>query len=270
MIKDITIGQYYPTDSVIHRLDPRTKLNATLLYIIFLFVVNNLWGYLAAFLFLCFVTLLSKIPVKYLLRGLKPLLFIITLTVVINMFWTPGTVLYQWWIFKITDNGISNALNFGLRLILLVSGTSLMTLCTSTIALADGMETGMKKIPLVRRVSHEMSMMMSIALRFIPTLMDETDRIMKAQKSRGADFESGNIFKRAKSLIPILIPLFVSAFQRANELAMAMEARCYQGGNNRTRMKELVYTRADAVAYVVMLFVLGGFYATRYLPAIRW
>ncbi len=269
MIKDITIGQFYPTNSVIHRLDPRTKINATFLYIIFLFIINNLWGYLAALVFLSIVTLLSKIPVKYLLRGLKPLIFIILLTVVLNMFWTQGNVIWQLWIFKITDTGLTNAINMGFRLILLVTGTSIMTLSTSTIALTDGMESLMKKIPLVKRGAHELSMMMSIALRFIPTLTDETDRIMKAQKSRGADFESGNIISRAKSLIPILVPLFVSAFQRANELAMAMEARCYQGGNNRTRMKELKYEKIDAVAYVLIVLAMGALFATRYL-AFSW
>ena len=269
MIKDITIGQYYPTGSVIHQLDPRTKLNVTLLYIIFLFVVNNLVGYLVAFLFLVAMILLSKIPVRYVARGLKPLILIIVLTVVLNMFWTQGTVIAQFWIFKITDNGLRMAINMGVRLVLLVSGTSLMTLCTSTIALTDGMEMLMKKIPLVRRVAHELSMMMSIALRFIPTLTDETDRIMKAQKSRGADFESGKLISRAKAMIPILVPLFVSAFQRANELAMAMEARCYQGGSGRTRLKELKYARRDAVAYAISFAVMAILFATRFLP-LRW
>ncbi len=268
MIKDITIGQFYPTGSIIHRLDPRTKINATFLYIIFLFIVNNLWGYFGALLFLAVVTALSKIPPKYILRGLKPLLFIIIFTVIVNMFWTPGEVLWQFWIFKITDIGLKNAVYMGMRLILLVTGTSIMTLCTSTIALTDGMESLMKKIPLVKRGAHELSMMMSIALRFIPTLTDETDRIMKAQKSRGADFESGNIMSRAKSLIPILVPLFVSAFQRANELAMAMEARCYQGGDGRTRMKELKYEKIDAVAYIITFAVMGILFATRYLPLV--
>ncbi|MFA0815789.1 MAG: energy-coupling factor transporter transmembrane protein EcfT [Anaerofustis sp.] len=266
MIKDITIGQYYPTDSVIHRLDPRTKINTTLLFIIFLFIVNNIWGYLFAAVLVAVVTAVSKIPPGYVVRGLKPLIFIIALTVVINMFWTPGNVIWQWWIFKLTDAGLQNAVNMGFRLVLLVAGTSIMTLCTSTIALSDGMETLMKHIPLVRRVSHELSMMMSIALRFIPTLADETDRIMKAQKSRGADFESGNFISRAKSLIPILVPLFVSAFQRANELAMAMEARCYQGGENRTRLKELKYQRIDGSAYAIVFVCMGLLYATRYLP----
>ena len=266
MIKDITIGQFYPTDSVLHKLDPRTKLAATFLYIIFLFVINNLWGYIAAFAFLTIMVVISKIPISYILRGLKALIFIIVFTVVVNMFWTPGKVLWRWGFLKLTVEGIVQAVRMAVRLILLVSSTSLMTLCTSTIALTDGMEHAMKKIPLVKKVAHEISMMMSIALRFIPTLTDETDKIMKAQKSRGADFESGNIFRRAKTLIPVLVPLFVSAFQRANELAMAMESRCYQGGINRTRMKELRYARRDIIAYVITFFVMGLLLVTRFIP----
>lgn len=268
MFKDITIGQYYPTGSVVHALDPRTKINTTFLYIIFLFIVHNLWGYLAAFVFLALVIILSKVPVKFILRGLKPLIIIILLTVILNMLWTPGNIIWQFWVIKITDSGLMNAINMGLRLILLISGTSIMTLCTSTIALTDGLEALIKKVPLMKKVAHELSMMMSIALRFIPTLTEETDRIMKAQKSRGADFESGNIISRAKSLIPILVPLFVSAFQRANELAMAMESRCYHGGENRTRLKELAYAKRDLWAYAVVLVALAAIFATRYLPAV--
>ncbi len=268
MLNDITIGQYYPTDSAIHRLDPRTKLNMTFLYIIFLFLANNLWGYFAALIFLAGVIIASRIPPKYVLKGLKAVVVIILLTVVINMFWTPGTVLWQWHFLKITKEGLRTSVNMAFRLILLISGTTVMTLCTSSIALTDGMEAIFKKIPLLKRVAHELSMMMSIALRFIPTLMDETDRIMKAQKSRGADFESGNIIKRAKSLVPILVPLFVSAFQRANELSMAMEARCYRGGEGRTRLKQLKYGRNDALAYAIGALAMAAIFMTRYLPPV--
>lgn len=266
MIKDITIGQYYPTDSVIHRLDARTKLVCTLLYIIFLFLIKNIWGYAAALVYLMTIIVLSKIPVLYIIRGLKAVVFIMCITVIINVLFTPGEVVWSWGILKATREGIRMAVNVAFRLILLISGTSVMTLCTDTIALTDGMEDLMRKVPFVRRYAHELSMMMSIALRFIPTLSDETDRIMKAQKSRGADFESGNIIKRAKSLIPILVPLFVSAFQRANELAMAMEARCYRGAEGRTRLQELHYTKSDIAAYIICLVCMGLLFATRYLP----
>lgn len=265
MIKDVTIGQYYPTGSVIHRLDARTKLISTLLYIVFLFVSSNIWGYLASFVFLSAVIIISKIPVMYVIRGLKAVLFIMLLTVVINIFWTPGNVIWSWKFLKVTQEGLEMAFNISFRLILLISGTSMMTLCTDTLALCDGMEMLIKKVPLIRRYAHELSMMMSIALRFIPTLSEETEKIMKAQKSRGADFESGNIIRRAKGLIPILVPLFVNAFQRANELAMAMESRCYQGAEGRTRLKELKYTKADFVAYVVVGISMAGIYLTRFI-----
>ena len=267
MINDITIGQYYPADSVLHRLDARTKLLSTLMYIIFLFLVKNVWGYVAAFVFLVTAIILSKIPVGYVLRGLKAVVFILCLTVLINLFFTPGDVIWSYGIMKITDQGARMAFNVAFRLLLLISSTSLMTLCTDTITLTDGMEELMRKVPLVRSYAHELSMMMNIALRFIPTLSDETERIMKAQKSRGADFESGNIIRRAKALIPILVPLFVSAFQRANELAMAMEARCYRGAEGRTRLKELHYSRADIIAYILVAIALACIYATRYIPA---
>ncbi len=266
MIKDITIGQYYPTNSIIHKLDPRTKILSTFLYIIFLFVANSIWGYLAAFVFLAVVVALSKIPVSYVLRGLKAVVFIIILTVIINMLWTPGNVLWQWKFLRVTQEGLRLSVNMAFRLILLISGTSVMTLCTSTIALTDGMEALIKRVPFLKNVAHELSMMMSIALRFIPTLTEETDRIIKAQKSRGADFESGNIFARAKGLIPVLVPLFVSAFQRANELAMAMEARCYQGGEGRTRLKELKYEKRDAFAYMLVVVAMACIFFTRYIP----
>lgn len=265
-MKEMTIGQYYPTTSFIHALDARTKIMATLLYIIFIFTVNNMLGYLLGLLFLVIVIACSKVPVGYVLRGLKPVAFIVVLTVLINLFWTTGEILWQWWIFKITIEGLQLAVKMGLRLMLLVSTTSMMTLTTSTMDLTDGMEALMKKVPFMKKAAHEVSMMMSIALRFIPTLTEEADRIMKAQKSRGADFDSGNVVQKAKALLPILVPLFVSAFQRANELAMAMEARCYSGGENRTKLKELKYTSKDAFAYVFILFYYAAMFASRYVP----
>ena len=232
-------------------------------FIIFLFIVNNIWGYLFAALLIGIVTAVSKIPPGYVVKGLKPLIFIIVLTVVVNMFWTPGNVIWQWWIFKLMDAGLQNAINMGFRLILLVSGTSIMTLCTSTIALSDGMEALMKKIPLVRRVSHELSMMMSIALRFIPTLIEETDKIMNAQKARGAQLDNGKMTERIKALVPVLVPLFISAFRRADELAMAMECRCYRGGDGRTRLKVLRCEKQDYIDLAVCIACFAVILASR-------
>ncbi|MEG0377509.1 MAG: energy-coupling factor transporter transmembrane component T [Eubacterium sp.] len=265
MFKDITIGQYYPTNSSIHRLDPRTKIIFTFAYIIMLFVVNNLWGYIAAFVLLSAVIIMSKIPVSYIIRGVKGLIFIILLTVILNLFMTPGTVIASLGPLHITMEGLKVAVFMAMRLIFLVMGTSIMTLTTSPIDLTDGMEFCMKGIPIVRRYAHELAMMMSIALRFIPTLMEETDRIMKAQKARGANFETGNLISRAKALIPILVPLFISAFRRADELATAMEARCYRGGENRTRMKQLRFTRSDALAFVMMFIMIAVFIGSRFI-----
>ncbi|QSX07458.1 energy-coupling factor transporter transmembrane protein EcfT [Alkalibacter rhizosphaerae] len=265
MLKDVTIGQYYPTNSIIHRLDPRTKIHFTLLYIVALFVVDNLYGYGVALGMLLAITLVSKIPVGYVLRGVKGLVFIIMITVAINLFMTPGTVKWQFWIFKITEEGFRVATFMALRLIFLVTGTSLMTLTTSPIALTDGIEYSLRGVPFVRKYAHELAMMMTIALRFIPTLMEETDRIMKAQKARGADLDSGNLLQRAKNLIPILVPLFVSAFRRADELAIAMEARCYRGGENRTRMHELKFHGRDMYAYVATFVMVFAVFMTRFI-----
>lgn len=262
MLKDVTIGQFYPTGSIIHKLDPRTKILFTTAFVVILFFINNLWGYLAAFILLGVIILISKIPVGYILRGIKGLVLIILLTVILNLFMTPGTIIASFGPFNITLEGAKIATFMALRLIFLVIGTSVMTLTTSPIDLTDGMEWCMKFIPFVRRYAHELAMMMSIALRFIPTLMEETDRIIKAQKARGANFETGNIISRAKNLIPILVPLFISAFRRADELATAMEARCYRGGENRTRMKQLVFARRDVVAFVIMFVMIGVFLAT--------
>lgn len=251
MIRDITIGQYYPVDSVIHRLDARTKLIVTFVYIVSLFLVNRYASFWVALLFFTGVLMASHVPVKYVLRGLKPIVMIIFLTVSINFFFGSGEVIASWWIFRITKEGIRRGLFLAIRLILLMLGTSMMTFTTTTNQLTDGLESVFKPLKYIKVPVHEMAMMMSIALRFIPILLEETDKIMKAQLARGADFESGNIFRRAKAMIPIFIPLIISAFRRAFDLALAMEARCYHGGEGRTRMKAMKYEARDYVAYVI-------------------
>lgn len=256
MLRDITIGQYYPQESVIHRLDPRVKILATFVYIVSLFLVKNFTAYGYILLFLGFSILLSKVPFSYIVRGLKPLFLIIILTFGINIFMTKGEVIYQIGPLDVTKEGIRQAVFMGARLILLIIGTSLLTLTTSPIQLTDGIEKLLNPFRRFGMPAHELAMMMTIALRFIPTLLEETDKIMKAQMARGADFESGNIINRAKSLVPLLVPLFISAFRRADELAMAMEARCYRGGENRTRMKELSLHGRDLVASLITLLML--------------
>ncbi|SHJ96259.1 energy-coupling factor transport system permease protein [Geosporobacter subterraneus DSM 17957] len=256
MLRDITIGQYYPQESVIHRLDPRVKILATFVYIVSLFLVKNFTAYGYILLFLGFSILLSKVPFSYIVRGLKPLFLIIILTFGINIFMTKGEVIYQLGPLDVTKEGIRQAVFMGARLILLIIGTSLLTLTTSPIQLTDGIEKLLNPFRRFGMPAHELAMMMTIALRFIPTLLEETDKIMKAQMARGADFESGNIINRAKSLVPLLVPLFISAFRRADELAMAMEARCYRGGENRTRMKELSLHGRDLVASLITLLML--------------
>lgn len=256
MIKDITIGQYYPAKSILHRLDPRVKFVGTIAFLISLFVANSLWGYLLATAFLAVVIVLSKVPVKFMMKGLKPLFFIFILTVAFNLFLVPGKVVVQIWILKITEEGIRQAIKIGIRLIYLVMGSSVMTLTTTPNQLTDGLEKLMRPLNKIKVPVHEIAMMMSIALRFIPILMEETDKIMKAQIARGADFESGNLIKKAKNLIPLLVPLFISAFRRADDLAMAMEARCYHGGDHRTCMKPLKYQNRDIMAYLILLVYL--------------
>ena len=256
MIKDITIGQYYPAKSILHRLDPRVKFVGTIAFLISLFVADSLWGYLLATAFLAVVIVLSKVPVKFMMKGLKPLFFIFILTVAINLFLVPGKVVVQIWILKITEEGIRQAIKIGIRLIYLVMGSSVMTLTTTPNQLTDGLEKLMRPLNKIKVPVHEIAMMMSIALRFIPILMEETDKIMKAQIARGADFESGNLIKKAKNLIPLLVPLFISAFRRADDLAMAMEARCYHGGDHRTSMKPLKYQNRDIMAYLILLVYL--------------
>ena len=265
MIREITIGQYYDEDSVIHRLDPRVKLVATLVYIISIFVVNNYFGYLVVALFLAVCVCLSRVPVKYIVKGLRPVLIILLITILFNMLLTPGEILWQFAIFKISKEGLRAGATMALRLTLLITGSSLMTLTTTPNNLTDAMERLLRPLTKLRVPVHEIAMMMSIALRLIPILSEETDIIMKAQMARGADFESGNIIKRAKALVPLLVPLFVSAFRRANDLAMAMEARCYRGGEGRTKMKPLKYVGRDYIAYVIVWLYLAGCIALRIL-----
>lgn len=256
MLKDITLGQYYQTDSVLHRLDPRVKLVATLCFIISLFVVENFIGYVAAGVFLFVMIRLSHVPFKFMVRGMKAILFLLLIAVIFNLFLTPGEVLISVWKLKITKEGIRLAFLMAVRLCFLIIGSSIMTLTTTPNQLTDGLEKLLHPLKHIRVPVHEIAMMMSIALRFIPILMEETDKIMKAQIARGADFESGNLIKKAKSLVPLLVPLFISAFRRANDLAMAMEARCYQGGEGRTKMNPLIYKKRDYVAYAVLMIYL--------------
>ena len=249
MLRDITIGQYYPADSVIHKLDPRTKLTATLIYVVSLFVFRGIAGFAAVTLGLAAVIWMSKVPFRYMLKGLKAVFVILVITAAFNLFLTPGKPLAEFWIFRITWEGLEHAGFMTVRLIYLILGSSALTLTTTPNQLTDGLEQALKPLNRIHVPVHEISMMMSIALRFIPILMEETDKIMKAQLARGADFESGNLIKKAKSMVPLLVPLFISAFRRANDLAMAMEARCYRGGEGRTKMKPLKYQMADAAAY---------------------
>lgn len=253
MLRDITLGQYYQADSVIHRLDPRVKLVATLAFILSLFIVNNFIGYLLAAAFLACIIRLSKVPFRFMVRGMKAILFLLIIAVVFNLFLTPGEAVFTIWKLTITKEGIAMAVKMAVRLTLLIIGSSLMTLTTTPNNLTDGLEKLLSPLKKLHVPVHEVSMMMSIALRFIPILLEETDKIMKAQIARGADFESGNLIKKAKSLVPLLVPLFISAFRRANDLAMAMEARCYRGGEGRTKMKPLIYQRRDRLAYAALL-----------------
>ncbi|WP_283706049.1 energy-coupling factor transporter transmembrane component T family protein [Clostridium perfringens] len=252
MLKDITIGQYIPGDSFVHKLDPRTKILISFIFIASLFIVDKFWGYIFIIAFLGATVLISKLQFKYLYKGLKPVFLLIAITAALNIFMIKGTedtLIWHWKILYIYKEGIRTAIFMALRLILLIMGTSVLTLTTSPIELTDGIESLLKPFKKIGVPAHELAMMMTIALRFIPTLIDETDKIMKAQKARGADFESGNIIQKAKSLIPLLIPLFISSFRRADELAMAMEARCYRGGDGRTRMKILKYSKNDFISF---------------------
>jgi len=265
MIKDITIGQYYPADSILHRLDPRVKLLGTFLFIISLFVFKSFYGYIIVLLFFAASVTLSKVPLRFIMRGMKAVAVLFIFTVFFNLFFLPGEEIFRWGIIRITDNGLYKAVFMGIRLTFLILGSSLMTFTTTPNQLTDGLEKALRPLNYIKIPVHEIAMMMSIALRFIPILLEETDKIMKAQMARGADFESGGLLKRAKSLIPLLVPLFVSAFRRANDLAMAMEARCYRGGTGRTKMKPLCYKGRDYAAYLVLLLYFGLIIGTRLL-----
>ena len=258
MLKNITLGQYYPVESPVHRLDPRMKIVLTILMIVAIFMVHSLAGYLIILAFVYLSSRMSHIPFKVLLKGLKALRFILVLTFLLNLFFSgEGTPLLDWGWLVITRDGLLRAIHYSLRLCFLVVGTSLLTLTTSPIMLSDGIELLLKPLKVIHFPAHELAMMMSIALRFIPTLMDEADKIMKAQMARGADFESGDLIARARAMIPLMVPLFVSAFRRAGDLAMAMESRCYHGGEGRTRLRVLKIGRADWIALGAVALLIG-------------
>ena len=264
MLKDITLGQYFPGDTVVHRLDPRTKLILVIVFIAALFLAVDWIGYAVMFAVTALCVRVSTIKLKSLLKGLKPLIFIILLTGILNLFYTKeGTVLFDWWIFTVTTGGIKRAFLMVVRIMLLICGTLLLTYTTSPIALTDGLEMLLNPLKKIKVPVHEMSMMMSMALRFIPTLIEETDKIMSAQEARGADFSTGKLTERAKALLPLLVPLFVSSFRRADELAVAMESRCYHGGEGRTRMKTLRLARRDWLAFLAGALVLAGMIVLR-------
>ena len=267
MLRDITLGKYYQADSVIHRLDPRVKLGTTILFIISLFVFDGVGGYVTAALFLALVIRLSGVPFRFMVKGMKSIVFLLSITVIFNLFLTPGEPILHLWKLTVTQEGVRLAVLLSIRLGFLIIGSSVMTLTTTPNQLTDGLEKMLKPLNKVKVPVHEIAMMMSIALRFIPILMEETDKIMKAQLARCADFESGNLVKKAKSLVPLLVPLFISAFRRANDLAMAMEARCYRGGEHRTKMKPLHYERRDYIAYLVVLcYLAAGVFLGKFLP----
>ena len=257
-LKDITLGQYFPGNSVIHKMDPRTKLLFTVLYIVALFTAKGLIAYAALIAVLGCCIAISKVHLKTILRGMKPILFIIILTAILNLFYTPGEPIWQWGFLKITVEGIWAAIYMILRISMLITCTFLLTYTTSPILLTDGLEKLLGPLKKIKVPVHELSMMMPIALRFIPTLIEETDKIMSAQKARGADFDTGNLFQKAKALVPLLVPLFISAFRRADELAIAMECRCYHGGEGRTRLRQLKYEARDYVALAGSVLLVVG------------
>ena len=270
MLQDITIGQYIDTGSFLHKMDARIKLLLTLLFVVVLFLIDSPISYGVFTAFVVFLVWLSKIPVRFLLKGLKPMFFILIFTVLLNVFMMPGTPLWEqsvfgWFTLRITYEGLRSAVLMALRLLYLVVGTSLLTLSTTPLMLTDGVEKLLKPFEKIKVPSHEIAMMMTIAIRFIPTLAEETDKIIKAQTARGADFESGNLIKRAKAMIPLLVPLFVSAFRRADDLATAMDARCYHGGKNRTRMKQLKITKRDVFAFLIVLLFFAGLVLAEFL-----
>lgn len=256
MLRDITLGQYYQVDSPIHRMDPRVKLIGTLVYIVTLFLYRNLTIYFIALLFLGIVVKISKVPFSFIVRGIKAIVILLLITALFNMFLSQGEAIVSFWKFNLTWEGIFNAFYLCVRLIFLIVGSSLMTLTTTPNQLTDGLESLLGGLKKIKVPVHEIAMMMSIALRFIPILLEETDKIMKAQMARGAEFDSGNLIKKVKALVPLLVPLFISAFRRANDLAMAMEARCYQGGEGRTKMKPLKYHKVDRNGFLVLAVYL--------------
>ncbi len=258
MIKDITLGQYYQTDSLLHRLDPRTKIICTFLYMISVFLVRDVAGYAIAGVFLVFAIAISRVPVKFMVRGLKGIMFILLFTAVINIFFTPGEVIFTFMKVSITREGLKVGIRMVIRLVYLVMGSSILTLTTTPGRLTDGLEKVFKPLKKFKVPVHEVAMTMSIALGFIPILTEELDRIMKAQSARGADFESKQLTKRVKSMIPLIVPLFVSAFRRAGDLATAMEARCYRGGEGRTKLHPLKYKKRDYLTYLIVLAYLGA------------
>ena len=269
MLRDITLGQYYPADSVVHNLDPRVKLFATMIYIIALFTFRGILGFAIITGMLIFMIKISKVPFSYIVKGLKAIVVLLLITAVFNLVFTPtGTEYWHWGPFHLTSTGIMNAVLMTIRLIYLIIGTSLMTLTTTPNQLTDGLEKALSPLNRIHIPVHAIAMMMSIALRFIPILIEETDKIMKAQMARGSDFEDGNLIQQAKCMVPLLIPLFVSAFRRADDLAMAMEARCYSGGEGRTKMKPLRYQGTDRKAYVILIAFLVLVIVARVL--LRW
>ena len=264
-LKDITLGQYFPGNTFVHRLDPRVKLLFAVFYIIALFLANQLLSYVVLIAVLVLCVVVSRIKPKALFKGMKPVLFLVAITGLLNLFYTSGDPIWQWGFLKITVEGIWAAIFMILRIVMLICCTFLLTYTTSPIMLTDGLENLLSPLKKIKVPVHELSMMMSIALRFIPTLIEETDKIMSAQRARGADFDTGNLFQKAKALVPLLVPLFVSSFRRADELAVAMECRCYHGGDGRTRLKELHYTGKDVCVLVFSVLMCAGIWALRHL-----
>lgn len=267
MIRDITLGQYYPAGSILHKLDPRVKLVGTMIFLIAVFSYRGIPGLVCITVCLAALIKLSKVPFSYMVKGLRAIVVLLALTCVFNLFLTPGEVVFSFWKVTITKEGINLSFRMVLRLIYLILGTSLMTLTTTPNQLTDGLEQGLKPLNRIHVPVHELAMMMSIALRFIPILIEETDKIMKAQTARGASFDEGGLIQKAKSMVPLLVPLFISAFRRANDLALAMEARCYHGGEGRTKLHPLRYQTRDYVAYVLMLVFLAGVVALRFFSS---
>lgn len=265
MIKDITLGQYLPGNSIIHKLDPRTKLILTVLFMMALFLLNSIYALLTALVFVLVCFKLANISFKYAFKGIKPILYIIIFTTILNIFFTSGTVIFTWSFISITKEGITSAILVALRVFTLISSASIMTYTTTPIMLTDSIEKLFNPLKKIKVPVHEMAMMMTISLRFIPTLIDETDKIMKAQASRGADIGTGNIIERAKSFIPILVPLFVSSFKRADDLAIAMESRCYKGGEGRTSMRVLQFKKRDYITYIIFLIFIVFLFAMQHL-----